>query len=130
MSDYAGVERRKVPTESEMYQLVCGQRFESVNRDIEKLDRGTKAVLDSIQKTVGQTRERVFNGLSDLPDRMKEINGRMNWVLGILVLFLLGFSVGFGTLMYTTGQRQARIETLIESHLESVTHVSRRDYDD
>lgn len=122
MSDYAGVERRD-PTDSEMYQFVCNQRFDSVNADIRKLEKETKSVLDKIQTTTGQTRERVFNGLSSLPGQLKEVNGRMNWVLGILVMFLLGFGISFGALMYTTGQRQARIETLIETHFEQTEHV-------
>lgn len=92
---------------AKMYEVVCKERFQSIDDEIAELDQKMTDRLDPMAKAVSETRERVFDGLSDLP-------ARVNWMLGILALFLLGV----GSLMYMTGRNQARMETLFETYIE------------
>jgi len=104
MSDckYTGVERRTTLDDS-MYNTVCKERFTLINNDIQLLK---SEEIIPMRYDVTEIKKRVFNGLSDLPKKM-------NWVIGILMSFLIAL-VTFG---YTIGQKQGQIEASLQQYV-------------
>ena len=69
------------------------------------------ARLTRIETAVHETRERVFNGLSSLP---QAVEGIRKLVITLLVGVLLGGLGGLGYWIYKIG----RLEVQIENHIE------------
>lgn len=77
--------------------------------------------MDTIEKDVRETRERVFNGLSDLP-------GEVRWIRNLLVGMLISALLGLGglviqtrsmiTAVETNTERVESFEKLLDSHIE------------
>ena len=88
-------------TEHGMYSTVCNSRFTGVEQKIEKVD-------DKVEK-IGRV---VFNGLSHIP-------GRMNWLLGILVSFLIGVI----SLVWVTARAGARTDAMLEVQAQQTERV-------
>lgn len=123
-TEYDGPERRH----RTFYESICHPRLRIIEEQQlsvnEKL-AGVVPRLDHIQDTqknvvrqLGEVRERIFNGLSEVPSRIEELDKRMTAkvesqqrvLVGILVSVLLGLGALFLQNMVDSARIRAHLE--------------------
>lgn len=99
MAEYNGPDRRTVP---EFYQVVCSPRLTRIEQ-----------MQDEMSRDVRDVREKVFNGLSDLPEQMK-------WLRRLLIGLLVSVTLMFGGLFLQNALATIKLQQHMKHTQEAV----------
>lgn len=102
---YTGEERRVSP-----YEQFCKPAFVEIKEDIKHL-RGETDII----------KQKLFNGLSELPAEVKSVRGEVKWIQRLIVTLLISIILGGGAGVLGWVAKFSALETqlhTISKHLE------------